>query len=357
MWIIEEASSSGSAIPQSPGRNECHGRRHPSGSSPHASSAAIPFKPVVHVHTTLVIPGLPQLQVPGTSVVVDRHKQHSPRKDSSLANRDRDTVHGQFSDGMGGIPQCSSPGPRGVGPGDFIKEPQLVGPQSHITSNRSLPSDVGSQIGDDSHGQHSVRIQSEEGRRNSLSRAVLYSLGHSHEMSESPDPPSCPASESTMNVVVDKLNRANKAIPTEWCMTTASSEPLPDNSENQASTFRHLPQQETANIHQTVSESTSSSHRRAKHGLEQSSHGLRIPSDANSAQGASEDQDVIMHHHSDSASLANSVLVSRSPQSIHSNPVNDPSVPGTPVPSGGLPDVVPQNSRNVFHACPEYTHR
>ena len=48
--IIEGASSPGSQIrPPSPGRNECHGRRHPSGSSPHASSAAIPFKPVVHV--------------------------------------------------------------------------------------------------------------------------------------------------------------------------------------------------------------------------------------------------------------------------------------------------------------------
>ena len=60
--IIEKASSSGSSPhPQSPGRDECHGRRHPFGTSPHAPTAAVPFKPVVHVHTTLVLPNLPQL--------------------------------------------------------------------------------------------------------------------------------------------------------------------------------------------------------------------------------------------------------------------------------------------------------
>ena len=127
--------------------------------------------------------------------MVDGHSQYSPRKTSSFTYRDRDTVHRQFSDGMGGIPQRSPPGPRGVGPGDFIqKEHQLARAQSHRSSPRSLPSDVGSQISHDPH-EHSVRIQPEERGQNALSGAVLHSLGQSHQMSQSPHPPSCPTSD------------------------------------------------------------------------------------------------------------------------------------------------------------------
>ena len=192
MQIIEEASSPGSRIPpQSPGHNECHGRHHPSGSSPHAPSAAIPFKQVVHIHTTFVLRGLPQLQVLLWWTDIHNIRQgkilHLPRtrhcaqtvlgRDGGASLNAVHLVHGEWD--------------------QETLARRNINWLELKASDRSLPSDVGSQIGDDPHGQHSVRtsIQSEEGGRNSLSGAVLHSLGHSHEMSESPDPPSCPVSE------------------------------------------------------------------------------------------------------------------------------------------------------------------
>ena len=334
--ITEKASSSGSSPhPQSPGRDECHGRPHPFGTSPHAPTAAVLFKPVVHVHTTLVLPNLPQLQVPGTSSMVDRHSQYSPTKTSSFTYRD--AVH---------LVHRSPPGPRGVGPGDFIqKEHQLARAQSHRSSPRSLPSDVGSQISYDPHGQHSVRIQPEERGRNALSGTVLHSLGHSHQMSESPHPTSCPTSDGDDERSCGQVEQSEQGHPhgmvyRQQCLPS-SYHPT---RRTRHRSVRNLLQQEASGIRQPIPRPTGLRDRRSEHGLEQSSPGVRISSDANSPQSASENQDFISHYPSDSASLANSILVSGSPQSIRSDPIHDSSVPGTPVPSGGSPEDVVWNT-------------
>ena len=208
----------------------------------------------------------------------------------------------------------------------YPKEHQLAGNQSHLTSHRSLPSDVGPQIGDDPHRQHSVPIQLEEGGRNSFSGAVLHSLGHSHEMSEPPDPPSCPTSDGDDERSGGKVEQSEQSHSHR---VVYRQQRLPSHYQTTRRTQRrplcHMSQQEAASVRQPLSRSTSCSNRHAEHGLEQSPLGLRIPSDANSPQVASEDQDVFSHLHSDCASLADSILVPGSPQSIHSNSVHDSS--------------------------------
>ena len=155
---IEKASSSGSPIPpQSPGRNECHGRRLPIGTSPHAPTAAIPFKPVVHVHTTLVLPGLPQLPSSRNICCGGQIFTTFAKEKFFICT----TVHGQFSDGMGGIPQ------RKEG------------------------------------GTHSLE----------LCYIAWDILMKSHQI-----PLHVQHLTGTMNMVADKWSRANKAIPTEWCI-------------------------------------------------------------------------------------------------------------------------------------------
>ena len=320
MRITERASSSGSPFhPQSPGCDECHGRHHPSGTSPHAPTTAVPFKPVVHVHTTLVLPNLSKLQVPGTSSMVDRHSQYSPRKKSSFTYRDWDTVHGQFSDRMGGIPERSPPGPQGVGPGDFIQKEHQLARSSHRSSPRSLPSNVGTQISYDPHGQHSVRIQPEERGQNALSGAVLHSLGHSHKMS--PHPPSCPTSDGDDERSSDKLSRANKAIPTEWCIDNSVFRAVTNQLGEPGFDLFATCLNKKLPVYVSPCPDPQTLAIDAEHGLELSSPGIRISSDANSPQSASENQDLISHHHSDSASLANSILVPGSPQTPYTIPV------------------------------------
>ena len=207
------------------------------------------------------------------------------------------------------------------------------------SSPRSLPSNVGSQISYDKHGQHTVRIQSEERGRNTLSEAVLHSLGHSHQMSESPHPPSCPTSDgdderSSGQVEQSEQGHSHRVVYRQQCLPSSYQ---PTRRARHRS-IRHMPQQEASNICQSMPRSPDTGNKRSEHGLEQSSPGVRISFHANSPQSASENQDLISHHHSDSASLANSILVPGSPQSIRSDPIHDSSVHGTPVPSGGSPD-------------------
>ena len=215
---------------------------------------------------------------------------------------------------------------------------------NHFTSDRSLPSDVGSH-GSTGTTQRAYTI----GRRVELTlRSCVTKPETFSRKSKSPDPPSCPASDGDDERSGGQVEQSEQSHPRR---VVYRQQRLPSHYQTtgraRCRPFRHMPQQETANIRQPVSGSTSSSNRRIEHGLEQSFPGLRIPSNAYSPQGTSEDQDVIMHHQSDSASLANSIMVSRPRPSIHSNPVHDFSVPGTSVPSGGSPDVVPQEFRNV----------
>ena len=194
-----------------------------------------------------------------------------------------------------------------------------------------------------------MRIQTEERGRNALSGAVLHSLGHSHQMSESPHPPSCPTSDGDDERSCGQVEQSEQGHPhgvvyRQQCLPS-SYQPTRHRS------VRNLPQQEASGIRQPMPRPTGLRDRRSEHGLEQSSPDVRISSNANSPQSASENQDFISHYHSDSASLANSILVPGYPQSIRSDPIHNSSVPGTPVPSGGSPDVVPQESRDVPLPC------
>ena len=69
-------------------RDECSCRCHPLGQVAHASTAAVPTQPVVHVHTTLVMQSVPEQLVSGTPKL-------------PIAKRDGGTVHRQFHDGVG----------------------------------------------------------------------------------------------------------------------------------------------------------------------------------------------------------------------------------------------------------------
>ena len=165
---------------------------------------------------------------------------------------------------------------------------------------------------------------------------------------ESPHPPSCSTSDGDDERSSGQVEQSEQGHPHG---VVYRQQRLPSSYQPTRrawhQSIRHMSQQEASGLCQSMSRPPSTSNRCSEHGLEQSSPGVRISSDANSPQGASENQDLISHHHSDSASLTNSILVSGSPQSIRSDPIHDTSVPGTPVPSGGSPDVVPQEPRNV----------
>ena len=122
--------------------------------------------------------------------MVDRHLQSSPGQTSSLAERNRDPLHRQLSQGMGGIPECDSPGPREMGPGDSrYQKHQLDGTEGDPSELSSFPALTDREVRDGAHRQHVCPVQPGKGRQDTLSPVVLHRLGHFDPVPFEPDPP------------------------------------------------------------------------------------------------------------------------------------------------------------------------
>ena len=85
----QEASMSGGEISsESLRHDECSCRCHPFGQVIHATVAAVPTQPVVHVNITFVMQGVSKQLFPGTPKLVELSREPATRAASAFAKRD-----------------------------------------------------------------------------------------------------------------------------------------------------------------------------------------------------------------------------------------------------------------------------
>ena len=128
-----------------------------------------------------------------------------------------------------------------------------------------------------------------------------------------------------VNVVTGKLSCAHKAILTEWTLSVPSDSSRVGRAETRS--VCDLPEPQASSGCQSLSGSQSSSPGCVESQLEYSPVGVCFPSNAYFAQGAPEDECFYLSDDPDRASLAGSVLVSRSPLPVSEKAAKHIAVP------------------------------
>ena len=188
----QKASLSGGEISsESLGRDECS--CHPSRQVTHAPTTAVPTQPVVNVHATFVMQGVPKQFLPGTPQLVELSGEPARRTASAFAQRDGGTLYGQFHDGVGGNPQHSPHGPRSLGPDDVrLTQHQLAGAQDSAPGDFALSGSPQTSVSDDQIGQPSHDLQLGQAGWHTFPGFVLPGLGDSPVVSPTQNPGSSP---------------------------------------------------------------------------------------------------------------------------------------------------------------------
>ena len=195
MQNSQEASMSGGEISsESLRHDECSCRCRPFGQVAHASPAAVPTQPVVHVHT-FVMQGVSEQLFSRTPKLVELSIDLARRAVSAFAKRDGGTLHRQFHDGVGGDPQHSPHGPGSLRPDNIrLQEHQLAGAQDSAPSDSALAGPPQESVSDDQIGQLSDDLQLGQAGGHTFPGFVLPGLGDSLDVSptQNPGPSSAP---------------------------------------------------------------------------------------------------------------------------------------------------------------------
>ena len=345
----ETPPSRGQVCVEGVGLYERHRRHHPLGEITHAPAAALSDKPVVDVHTTSFSPPLLELGVPGSSSVVDRRLQPSPGQTTSLAERNRDPLHRQLSQGMGGIPECDSPGPREMGPGDSrYQKHQLDGTEGDPSELSTFPALIDREVRDGANRQHVCPVQPGKGRRDTLSPVVLHRLGYFDPVPFEPDPPTDSAPDRRGECGRGQTQSCSQSDPDRMDLTRRSvSSSSPRAGGAGSGLVCNMPEPQASRVREPLSGSQSSSPGCVESRLEYSPVGVRFPSDADHAQGTPEDESFYLSDDPDRPSLAGSVLVSGSPVPVGGSAPGVADIPGASLSGRRTPDVVSPEPRDV----------
>ena len=346
----QKASVSGGEISsESLGRDECSCRCHPSRQVAHAPTTAVPTQPVVNVHATFVMQGVPKQLLPGTPQLVELSGEPARRTASAFAQRDGGTLYGQFHDGVGGNPQHSPYGSRSLGPDDVrLTQHQLAGAQDSAPGDSALSGSPQTSVSDDQIGQPSHDLQFGQAGGHTFPGIVLPGLGDSPVVSPTQNPGSSPTPDGRTQCSggsaqpipqgdTDGMVPVSKGIP-RYRKRVRRPRHRP---------VRHSPEPSDPGLHQPVPGPECPSPGRSQRRLELSSSGLRLSTDADLAEGPPEDPAIIGQHHPGGSGMADPVLVSGPTQSLHGSPTRDSGRSGPPLADGATQDLDAPQPGNV----------
>ena len=285
----------------------------------------------------------------GPSTLVEQSTEFAARTTSSVTEGDGGTVYRQFSQRVGGNPQCSPYGPRFLGPGNLGKvQHQLARAQDNAPWPGTLSRPSQEQVSDDQVGQSGDCLQPDQTGGDTLPGSLLSGMGdppllqrppHHDQSTTSDGGTQCDRRPAQPSIQGDShgVDFEQERVQSRRKRTRRARTRL----------VRHVPEQPASGLCEPVSGPSGASPGRSQLRLEHTAAGLRVSTHAHSTQSATEDTGFHSHSHPDSTGMADTVLVSRPAESPHPTTGGDSSTRRPPHATGGPPSVDPPQSGDV----------